>query len=291
MIQEQRKEAILKATVAYVGRYSSQNKAANSLKGVSGGTLSSILNRNWDNISDAMWMKLESQVLHGSTNGWNLCETAAYRSIQLYMADAQEDANVIWVTGPAGIGKSTAAREYARTHHDVFVITCSEDMTRADFIHELATVIGVNSQGLKVRETLQEIIREVEKMDQPLIVFDEGDKLTDSVLYYYVSLYNALEDRCGMVFFSTDYISKRISRGVQNCKKGYDELDSRLCRRFIPLTLVNANEVAAICRANGLEDEKAIQAVKEEAASCRNDLRRVKKSIHKEMRKLTYQDQ
>lgn len=284
MITDAQKEAIRVAAQAYVGRYASQNKAANSLKGISNGTLSTILNRKWENISEAMWLKLQAQVC--GAQGWHLCETVAYRSLIAYMQDAQEDANVIWVTGPAGIGKSTAAREYAKTHRDVFVLTCSEDMTRADFIRELATVIGVNAQGLKVRETLQEIIRELLTKDAPLLIFDEGDKLTDSVLYYYVSLYNSLEELCGMVFLSTDYIQKRISRGVQSCKKGYDEIDSRICRRFVGLQPVNSNEVAAICRANGLEDEVAIEVVKQEAASCRNDLRRVKKSIHKELKKL-----
>lgn len=286
MITEAQKETIREAASVYVGRYSSQTKAANSLKGISNGTLSTILNRKWENISDTMWMKLQAQVC--GVQGWRLCETTAYKSLMLYMADAQEDANVIWVTGSAGIGKSTAAHEYAKTHRDVFVLTCSEDMTRADFVRELASIIGVNAQGLKVRETLQEIIRELLTKDAPLLIFDEGDKLTDSVLYYYVSLYNALEDLCGMVFLSTDYIQKRISRGVQSCKKGYDEIDSRICRRFVGLTAVNSNEVAAICRANGLEDELAIEAVKKEAASCKNDLRRVKKSIHKELKKLSH---
>lgn len=278
------KEMICEATAAYVARYSSQTKAANSLRGISNGTLSTILNHKWTNISDVMWMKLQAQVC--GTQGWHLCETTAYKSLQLYFEDAQSDANVIWITGPAGIGKSTAAREYAKSHRDVFTLTCSEDMTRSDFVHELATVIGVPAQGLKVRETLQAIIRELLTKEAPLLIFDEGDKLTDSVLYYYVSLYNALEDLCGMVFLSTDYIQKRISRGVQSCKKGYDEIDSRICRKFVGLDLINSNEVAAICRANGLEDEDAIEAVKIEAASCRNDLRRVKKSIHKELRKL-----
>jgi len=289
MYTNEQKEAIRQAAADYVARYSSQNKAANSLKGISNGTLSTILNRKWENISEAMWTKLSVQVC--SAQGWKLCETVAFRSLMLYMEDAQTDANVIWVTGPAGIGKSTAARQYAESHRDVFVLMCSEDMTRADFVHELASVIGVNAQGLKVRETLQAIIKELQQKESPLLIFDEGDKLTDSVLYYFIGLYNALEDLCGMVFLSTDYIQKRISRGVQSCKKGYDEIDSRICRKFVGLTLVNANEVAAICRANGLEDENAIEAVVKEAASCRNDLRRVKKSVHKELRKLEHVNQ
>lgn len=283
MITNQQKEAIRDAAAAYAARYSSQNKAVNSLKGISNGTFSTIINRKWENISDTMWLKLQSQVCDSA--GWRICETMAYKSLMLYLRDAQESSNVIWVTGPAGIGKSTAAREYAKSHRDVFFITCSEDMKRTDFLKDLAGVIGVNTAGMKVREILRGIINELLTKEAPLLIFDEGDKLTDSVLYYYISLYNALEDLCGMVFLSTDYIKKRISRGVQNYKKGYDEIDSRICRRFVGLTLVNSNEVAAICRANGLNDDDAIRNVQQEAAGCRNDLRRVKRSIHKEIKK------
>jgi len=67
MIDNKRKEAIRTAAAAYVARYSSQNKAANSLKGVSAGTLSSILSGKWDLISDEMWSKLEAQVIEQRT--------------------------------------------------------------------------------------------------------------------------------------------------------------------------------------------------------------------------------
>lgn len=289
MITTKQKESISSALGAYVKRYPSQNKAANSLKNTSAGTISSILNGNWKNISDEMWINIQRQV--SMAEGWHICDTAAYLSLMLYFEGAQNDANVMWVTGSAGIGKSTAAKEYAKTHQDVFLLTCSEDMTRADFVRELARVVGVNTQGMKVREILHGIIRELANKINPLLIFDEGDKLTDSVLYYYVSLYNALEDLCGMVFLSTDFIVKRINRGVQSCKKGYDELDSRICRRFIPLDRVNSNEVAAICKANGLVDEASIRTVQHEAAECHNDLRRVKKSIYKELKKLSLRNQ
>lgn len=278
------KEAIAARLDTYVKRYPSQNKAVNSLKGTSAGTVSSILNGKWDLISDDMWLKLQSQL--SGTEGWKLYETSAYQSLMLYLEDAQADSSVTWITGPAGIGKSTAAQAFVSGNKNVYMLTCSEDMHKSDFVRELASKIGVRTVGLTVRETLYAIINELVKKESPLLIFDEGDKLTDSVLYYYVSLYNALEDKCGMVFLSTNYMSQRMSRGVQKGKKGYDELESRICRRFVPLDIVSADEVEGICIANGLTDRTAIKTVKAEAHECGNDLRRVKKSVHKELRKL-----
>ena len=284
-MNKEQKEQIRSRLEAYVRRYPSQNKAVNSLKGASAATVSSILNGKWDLISDEMWMKLSSQL--DGVSEWQLCRTAAFEALMVYMQDAKDESNVIWVTGPAGIGKSTAANVFCRENRNVFMVTCSEDMHKSDFIRELASKVGVRPTGMTVRETLAAVIDTLVRMDRPLLVFDEGDKLTDTVLYYYISLYNALEDKCGMMFLSTNYIQERMRKGLARGKKGYDEIHSRICRRFVPLDLVNSNEVAAICQANGLTDGNAIRTVQQESASCGNDLRRVKKSVHKELKKLS----
>ena len=286
MMTTEQKEQIRARLADYVKRYPSQNKAANSLKGTSAGTVSSILNGKWELISDEMWMKLSSQ-LAGSSQ-WQVCRTQAFEDVVYFLQDAQNESNVMWVTGPAGIGKSTAANAYAEEHGNVFILTCAEDMCNSAFIRELAAMVGVRTGGLTLRETKQAIVKAVVTMENPLLIFDEGDKLRDAVLSNYVSLYNALEDKCGMVFLSTESIEMKIRKGVERGKRGFDELDSRIGRRFIPLTKVNSQEVQSICIANGLTDDGAIRNVMAEAASCRNDLRRVKRSVHKELKKLSY---
>lgn len=280
----EQKEQIRERLAEYVKRYPSQNKAVNSLKGTSAGTVSSILNRKWDLISDEMWMKLSSQ-LAASPTEWRICRTQAFDDLMLFLQDAKEESSVMWVTGPAGIGKSTAAGVFARENRNVFILTCAEDMCNSSFIRELAALVGVRAGGLTLRETKQAIVRAVVTMESPLLVFDEGDKLRDGVLSNYVSLYNALEDKCGMVFLSTDSIEMKIRKGVDRGKRGFDELHSRIGRRFVPVSLVSTSEVESICIANGLADKGAIKTVVAEAHNCGNDLRRVKKSIHKELRK------
>lgn len=284
MITKEQKQEIRDRAEGYCRRYPSQNKAANSLKGISAATLSAILTGKWDNISEEMWMNLGSQI--EASGEWRISPTAAFEALTLYMEDAREDSNVIWVTGPAGIGKSTAAGIFSRENRNVFVLTCSEDMHKSDFIRELAAKVGVRATGCTIRETLMKIIDALVRMESPLLIFDEGDKLTDSVLYYYVSLYNALEDKCGMVFLSTRYMEERMRKGLSKGRKGYEELDSRICRRFVPLDYVTGEEVEAICRANGLQDASVIREVRKESESYGNDLRRVKKSVHRELRKL-----
>lgn len=56
------KDAIRESLRTYVAKYPSQNKAAGSLKNTSVGTISSIVNGKYENISDDMFRKIASQV-------------------------------------------------------------------------------------------------------------------------------------------------------------------------------------------------------------------------------------
>lgn len=284
MNTEQQKTKTRDRLARYVQRYPSQNMAAVSLKGISAATVSNILSGKWKNISEDMWQRLESQLI--KNEGWQIFSTAAYRDMTFFLADAQEQSSVMWVAAPAGIGKSTAAASYAALNRNVYRLTCATDMTKSDFVHELAAQIGVRTAGMSIREAFQEILRHVVTLERPLLIFDEADKLADSVMYYFISIYNALEDRCGIVFLSTSYIKKRIRNGVMKDKKGYDEIESRICRRYVDLTPVSAAEIEQICLVNGLSDAAAVGRVRTEARECGNDLRRVKRSVHKELRRL-----
>lgn len=284
MITDDKKSKLRERAALYVQRYPSQNMAANSLKGISAATLSNIINGKWNGISEEMWLRLESQLV--KNEGWQIYATRAYRDMTLFLGDSQAESSVMWITAPAGTGKSTAAASYAALNPHVYRLTCASDMTRTDFVHELARQIGVRTAGMSVREAFQATLKHLVTLERPLLIFDEADKLSDSVIYYFISIYNALEDRCGIVFLSTAAIKKRIRLGIARDKKGYDELESRIGRRFVDLSAVNAQEVEQICYANGLQDRSAIQNVKADAAQYWNDLRRVKRAVHRELRRL-----
>lgn len=268
----------------YVGRFPSQNRAANSLTGVSAGTMSTILNGRYETISDEMFIKIRAQIAPKKADDWSLCETMLYKELSTLLADAQQYQNVAWAVSPAGSGKSTTASDYAAKHENAFLVSCSEDMKRGDFIRELARVIGVNVADMSLRAALEKVTKYLLSLDNPLLIFDEGDKLPDVVFYYFITIYNRLEGHCGIIFISTNYIKRRIEVGLSYNKKGYDEIHSRICRKFIELTPASGFEVAAVARANGIDDDKTIKAVVKDAATCNFDMRRVRREIHKQKR-------
>lgn len=268
----------------YVGRFPSQNRAANSLVGVSAGTMSTILNGRYETISDEMFLKIRAQIAPKKADDWSLCETTLYKELNTLLADAQQYQNVAWAVSPAGSGKSTTANDYAARHENAFVISCSEDMKRGDFIRELARVIGVNVSDMSLRFALERVTKYLLTLENPLLIFDEGDKIPDVVFYYFITIYNRLEGHCGIIFMSTNFIKRRMEVGLSYNKKGYDEIHSRICRKFIDLTPANSFEVAAVARANGIADDKIIKAVVKDAASCNFDMRRVRREVHKQKR-------
>ncbi len=285
-MEDLKKKNIVEMVKRYVAKYPSQNKAASSLNGISAGTLSSILNGNWNNISDKMWKTLADQVAQSTAEakGWNIVETTAYQEISYAMSDAQDSKNCTWVVGEAGCGKTTTAKLFADTHREVFYILCSEDMYKGEFVRTIARKIGIRAQYGTIRELWHEILENLIQMDSPLLVFDEADKLVESVFHYFISLYNNLEDRCGVIFLSTDYIKRRIRNGLQYEKPGYKEFYSRIGRKYFDLEPTSAQDVYSICANNGITDRKEIDKIIKESESCDFDLRRVKKSVHRAKR-------
>ena len=278
------KRTIREALGGYVQKFPSQNKAAMSLDGTSAGTISSILNGRWDSISDDMFRSIAAQIGAVQT-GWQIVETGAFQEISFAPSDAHESKNVTWVVGEAACGKTSTARTDTEEHREVFYVLWSEDMKKGDFVREIARRVGIKTDGSNIRELWGLILDDVVQMQQPLLIFDEADKLTEPVFHYFISLYNKLEDKAGVVFLSTDYICKRIRRGLHYKKPGYKELYSRLGRQFFELEPTTANDVHSICRANGVNEQKMIDKIVAEAAGYEYDLRRVKKTIHREKRK------
>ncbi len=281
------KKQVQESLRTFIAQKGSQNKAANSLAGVSSALLSQIMNDNWDNISEAMWRNIASQI-GASAKNWSFVETTDYKLITKLLTDAQENANVFAITGDAGSGKSKSFDLYIQDHKNAYLLSCAEYWNRKEFLVQLLTAMGVDYTGYTVAEMMNEIVKKLKSSENPLIILDEADKLPDTVLYFFITLYNRLEDHCGIILCATDHLSKRIQKGIKLNRKGYKEINSRIGRKFIELRGVNATDVAQICMANGVDDTKEIKRIFNE---CDGDLRRVKRSIHAyKNRKVNEQD-
>lgn len=279
MIKDE-KQRIADRLKEYCRRIGSQNKAANSMTGVSSATISAVLTGKWELISDEMWRGIASQIGYESRS-WRFVATRVSDRIEFTLENAQEESLVVAITGYAGCGKSESIKRYAERHDNVYHLCCSEYWNRRTFMQKLLQNMGASNCGATVSDMMDGIINTLKSKRSPLVVLDEADKLTDQVLYFFISLYNSLEGHCGIVMASTPYLEKRIERGIRLQKKGYEEIFSRLGRKFVKLDVVNDKDIAGVCIANGIKDRAVIREIAQEA---QNDLRRVKRSVWAKMK-------
>lgn len=261
----------------------SQNKASKMLNGVSSATISQILNGNIELVADAMWQNIEKQ-LKGSLTAkeWQIVETSNFKKLFELFKDSKDHANVFGIVGDAGGSKTESVKQFRLQNENVFTLSCSEFWNKKYFLQELLQAMGRDYSGLTVAEMMNEAITQCLKKDSPLIILDEADKLTDQVLYFFITLYNKLEDNCGIILLATDHLRKRIDKGLKINKKGYKEIYSRIGRKFIELKGVSFTDVVIVCKANGVEDNETIKKIWED---CEGDLRRVKRKIHAQKKK------
>lgn len=275
MTNEQ-KQQISDQLRAYCEQKGSQNKAANSLNGVSSATVSKVLSGNWDTIADEMWRSIAGQIGGHKVEGWQLVETRAYKAMTFTLENAQRDSLVMAVIGEAGSGKTEAIKNYAAKGRNVYHLVCSEYWNRRTFMAKVLQSMGEIYSGTTVADMMDAIVDTLKRKEAPLIVLDEADKLSDQVLYFFISLYNQLEGRCGIIMTATRYLRARIEKGLRLNRKGYAEIYSRIGRKFVELPIHNSEDVAAVCAANGVTDAKTINSIVDEADG---DLRRVKRSV------------
>ena len=215
----QEKQQIAQALNDFCNRKGNQNKGANALKGVSAATVTKILQGNWDSIADKMWRNIKAQIF--AKEDWVCVETAAYQTLTALISDAQEHSQVYAIIAPAGSGKTKTMQLYEKENPNAYMVQCNEFWNKKAFMGELLAAMGRDSSGLTVNEMVNEAVRVLKSTETPVILLDEFDKVNDQVLYFFITLYNLLEEHCGIVMCATDFLEKRIKRGLKLNKKGY----------------------------------------------------------------------
>lgn len=269
------KQTIVERLIEFCDQKGSQAKAAAALK-VSNATVSQMINGNWELIKDEMWRTVSNGI--GMQGGnWATVATGGYKRMTSVLEDAQANSLVMAVIGDAGCGKTQAIEHYVKNHRNAYHLQCAEYWNKKNFLQNLCQQMGMRNTYGTVYDLIEDIVRELEKEDSPLIIVDEADKLSDVVLYFFITFYNRLEDHCGIVLCATGYLKKRIIAGERNERKGFAEIHSRVGRNFIGMPQTTSEDIAAICEANGVDDLNAINTICKKSDF---DLRRVKRLVH-----------
>ena len=260
MISQINREDIAQELREYCQKFNSQNRAAAAI-GIAPATVSAILNNDWALVSEAMFIKIADAIGYEASS-WQAIETKVWKNFNKILNDAQENAFVMAVTSDAGSGKTFTSKNYVKNHAEAYHISCKSYWTKKDFLIEIGRAIGNKTDGKRVTVLVDEIINTLRWRDsKPLLILDEADKLSDTVLQLFITLYNDLEGRCGIVLCATDHLEMHIRRGVNLGHTGFNEIISRLGRKFIALPSITSKDVTMICEANGITTADAINEV------------------------------
>lgn len=276
------KETIKELTAAKIELVGSQNKYAQA-HGVSSATITNLMKGNWSKIGEDMWRKL-ADACGFTTSDWKIVQITPFKDLFNFYNHAQQESTTFGLVAPAGGGKSATAQWYQDTNQNVYVLSCAEYWNKKIFLSELLKSMGSYYRGKNVYELMESVEEEILKKSSPLIILDEVDKLKDDVLYFFITLYNRLNGKCGIVLQSTDYIKKRMERGLRLNRKGFSEIFSRIGSKWVNIQEANSHDISGVCIANGVTDTNFIHKVAQES---NGDLRRVERmvSAHNKKRK------
>lgn len=265
------KETIVKELVQLTER-TSQNKIAVKV-GISAAALSQIINGEWNYIGLSTWRLIESKLRLDSK--WCTAETMNFKGLRELLIASKEHGLSLGVSHAAGAGKSHTYRAFAREYDNVYLVECANYWTKREYVRRLLEEIGSKKKGT-IGEMVSEFIKELNKQARPLVIIDQIDKLRDPSLDLFMDMYNETHHRCGFILSGVEAFKKRVLNGVNRERIGYQELYSRIGRKFIKLNPLSKDDVWLICVANGLDDEdKAIEIYNE----CEGDIRRVRRSV------------
>lgn len=255
----------------------SQNAIA-TITGVSSANITQIVKGNWDKISDELWRKVASSLNVSLDTGWQTARITNYKKIWGVCKVAQNQSSAKIISFDAGFGKTYTLTEYAKNNENVFYLQCDRYFTKKVFLQKFAKSLGLQVVG-STAEMIDEIIERLKTMKSPLIIWDEYDKVLEKsgVFDLFKTFYDSTLGFCGFVLCGATALENTLKKCVAKNKIGYVELYSRCGREFISLKHLTQADIIAICLANGIDSEQAVQNIKIKLGN--GDLRQLKSII------------
>lgn len=281
MIDNSTKEQIKQELTNYCTNVGSDNKAAKSL-GISNAYVSHIKNDKWDGVSDDMWRKISKLLNMNLAEEWIHADTRQALAVSGLFYDAQKYANVYGVTCEPGSGKTHILDRYCKGYKNVFYVKCQRHTTDRIFLASLLKTMGIKNPMNSSAGCLVQLADQIKRLDCPLIIIDEIEKVSNDVLLLFIDIYNVCENKAGIILLGTPNLSHRVEKGVANGKVGFNEILSRVGGKFVAVPAPNRKDAVLVIHNNGITDSIEVNSIINDFGDTDTyDLRRIKRLVHK----------
>lgn len=263
--------------IQFLSRKRSQSYVAAKAQ-VSTAVISKLANHNLENISDAMLNKIQANLKIDPN--WKIAVTDNLEEVYNHCHNAQQLSMHLCISDHAGRGKTNGYEYYDRKNENVFHVECKKSWSKKVFVQQLLIAVGKKPQGT-TWEMIEEFDNSIRNTDKALLILDQADHLKEPNFNMIMDFINDHGGRLGVIISGVKHLERKMRFGVQRNKGSYDELDSRLGRRYIELDPISVEDVTKICMENGLTDATQIQVIYDTAITAGGgiDLRRVKRSV------------
>lgn len=289
MITEELKKRIVAAMAEAKPTFGGSDAKFAKYLGISGSQYSRVKNGDTEQVlSDAAWIAIARQleVNLGDAPEWKTARTPVFEFVNRQLEVCQEEALSALLCDLSDIGKTWAAKAYAKTHKNAAYIDCSLAKGKSVLVRQIARAFGLDHTG-KLGEVEANAIYYLKTLDRPLVILDEAGDLHYEAWLEIKALWNATEGACGWYMMGADGLKAKIQRSIDCKKVGYTEIFSRFGKRYCKVVsegeegrkMMHAT-AAMIAKANGAED-----AVKMVRKTMGEDGMPSLRRIYKELRK------
>lgn len=184
-------------------------------------------------LGEAQWISLARKLGVSLNNDpeWKTANTPVYQFINAQMELCQQQSVSGILCDLSDIGKTYAAKIYARTHRGAVYVDCSQVKSKQKLIRYIAKELGVGSTG-RYADVYEDLVFYLKTIPTPLIILDEAGDLQYEAFLEIKALWNATEGACGYYMMGADGLKEKMHRAINTKKVGYTELFSRFGKRY-----------------------------------------------------------
>lgn len=236
------KKEIREALVAYTNPGSeayvmSQNEFARKI-GINAAYVSAIVNGE-DRVGKSMiaamyWQRIAAQLgIETAKNYWEIRQTPQMVGILAALEEAREFGRTITIVGETGSGKSYIVDLFLRKNPVAcYKVTVSNLDNIGDIINKLAEAMGlkleISSRSSRLKEITMALLMMKYRNQKPMVIFDEAEYMNHVALCAIKSMYDLLNEICGIVMIGTEQILRNFEKLKNKNKVGIPQLYRRI---------------------------------------------------------------
>lgn len=171
----------------------------------------------------------------GGDQEWKTVETSTFKYINTLLQTCKDESISVMLADLADIGKTYAAKQYARETKNAVYIDCSQVKSKQLFVRELARQFGSNHTS-KYSEVYNDLVYYLNSLNHAIIIVDEAGDLRYDAFLELKALWNATEGNIGWFMLGADGFKASINRSIANKKVGYTEIFRRYGSKFRQVT-------------------------------------------------------